>query len=146
LAGEATEQFIAAIKTKFESAKPTSLLSSGVAHSLLASVGTLQETGAQIVTGGAPEPGPGYRFANTLLRVSGAGFLAESEKLQTEAFGNASLLVVVQDSAELIDVLNRLEGNLTGSVYSDTGGSDDTLYEAIAPLLRRRAGRLLNAQ
>ena len=144
LAGDATEQFIAAIKTKFESAKPTSLLSSGVARSLLASVRTLQAAGAQIVTGGAAEPGPGYRFANTLLRVSGGTFLNESEKLQTEAFGNASLLVIAKDATQLPDLLNRLEGNLTGSVYSDTGGSDDALYDAVAPLLRRRAGRLLN--
>jgi NADP-dependent aldehyde dehydrogenase len=33
---------------------------------------------------------------------------------------------------------------LTGSIYSDTGGSDDVLYDALAERLRQRVGRLLN--
>ena len=38
----------------------------------------------------------GYRFANTLLRVVGERFSQIPEKLQTEAFGNASLFVVAR--------------------------------------------------
>ena len=41
-------------------------------------------------------------------------------------------------------MLTHLEGNLTGSIYSDTTGADDALHDALAPLLRRRVGRLLN--
>jgi NADP-dependent aldehyde dehydrogenase len=79
-----------------------------------------------------------------LLRVSGDKFLAEPEKLQTEAFGNASLFVIAREAAQMAAVLERLEGNLTGCIYSDTGGSDDALYEKLSPLLRVRVGRLLN--
>ncbi len=78
------------------------------------------------------------------MRVSGKKFLAEAEKLQTEAFGNASLIVVVRDADEAAAIIEHLEGNLTGSVYSDTRGSDDTLYARLAPLLRARVGRFLN--
>ena len=144
LAGELSEQFIAAVKTKFESAPTPPLLSSSVARALTASVKTLQEAGAQLVTGGKMVSAPGYRFANTLLRVSGDKFLAEPEKLQTEAFGNASLFVIAREAAQMAAVLERLEGNLTGCIYSDTGGSDDALYEKLSPLLRVRVGRLLN--
>jgi NADP-dependent aldehyde dehydrogenase len=144
VAGEPTEQFIAAVKGKLESVAPSCLLSSGVARSLETSVKILQEAGAKLVTGGVPLPSPGYRFANTLLRVSGAAFLAQSEKLQTEAFGNASLLVVVDHAGQLADALKRLEGNLTGSIYSETNGADDALYDAVAPVLRHHAGRFLN--
>ena len=113
-------------------------------RSLDESVKTLRAAGAELVCGGSPLSAPGYRFANTLLRVSGEKFLASPEKLQTEAFGNASLLVVVRDAAQAAEVLNHLEGNLTGCVYSDTRGSDDALYSHLAPLLRNRVGRLLN--
>lgn len=89
-------------------------------------------------------PAPGYRFANTILRVSGEKFLSATEKLQTEAFGNASLAVVVRDATQAAEVLKRLEGNLTGSVYSGTRGSDDALCDQLAPLLRSRVGRFLN--
>jgi NADP-dependent aldehyde dehydrogenase len=144
IAGETTEQFIAAVKAKFESAPTTPLLSSAVARALAASVKTLREAGAQLVTGGSAVAAPGCRFANTLLRVSGEQFLAEPEKLQTEAFGNSSLFVVVRDAAQAAAVLERLEGNLTGCFYSDTAGSDDALYEKLSPLVRSRVGRLLN--
>jgi NADP-dependent aldehyde dehydrogenase len=144
LAGDSTEQFIAAVKQRFEAATPTALLSSSVARALAASVQTLQEAGAQLVTGGNPLAAPGYRFANTLLRVDGAKFLAEPERLQTEAFGNESMMVVGRDLRELCAVIEQLEGNLTGSIYSSTRGNDDALYDELAPRLRSRVGRLLN--
>ncbi len=143
LAGEASERLLADVKARFEAAPVAPLLSFGVLRSLAASVKTLQEAGAELVTGGKPAS-PGHRFANTLLRVSGAEFLKAPEALQTEAFGNASLFVFAKDVAEMAAIIEHLEGNLTGCVYSDTQGSDDTIYSQLAPQLRRRVGRLLN--
>jgi NADP-dependent aldehyde dehydrogenase len=142
VASDAAEQFIAGVKAKLESSMPGTLLSSGVGKNLAASVKTLQTAGAELVTGGSALAG--NKFANTLLRVSGEQFLAEPEKLQTEAFGNTSLFVVARDAAQAAAVLERLEGNLTGCFYSDTTGSDDALYEKLFPLVRSRVGRLLN--
>ena len=111
-ASDAAEQFIAGVNTKLESTPPGVLLSAGVARNLAAGVKMLQASGAELVCGGSPLPAPGYHFANTLLRVSGGKFLAAPEKLQTEAFGNASLVVVVRDAAQAAEVLNHLEGIL----------------------------------
>jgi NADP-dependent aldehyde dehydrogenase len=144
VAGEATEQFVAAVKARFEAAAPTPLLSSAVARALAASVGTLQAAGAHLVTGGSAVATAGYRFCNTLMRVSGDEFLAAPGRLQTEAFGNAALFVVARDAGQVAAVIQELEGNLTGSFYSDTRGSDDTLYGRLEPQLRLRVGRLLN--
>ena len=63
---------------------------------------------------------------------------------QTEAFGNASLVVVAANEDELMAITRRLEGNLTGSVYSAADGSEDALYNRIATVLREKVGRLLN--
>jgi len=144
LAGGETERFVGAVKQRFEAAALTPLLSSAVQRSLAASLKVLEAAGARIVTGGAPASGPGYRFANTLLRVDGSRFVAEPEKLQTEAFGNATLMVVAKDATEAEAVLDSLEGNLTGSFYTDAKGSDDGLHDRLAPRLRVRVGRLLN--
>ncbi len=143
-AGAATDQFIAAAKQKLEATSPTPLLSAGVQRSLDESVKTLCAAGAELVCGGSPLPAPGFRFANTLLLVSGKKFLASPEQLQTEAFGNASLVVVARDENEVRKIIEHLEGNLTGCVYSDTRGSDDARYGQLAPILRSRVGRLLN--
>lgn len=144
VAGEAAESFVAGVKARFEAAAPTPLLSSSVARSLAASVSTLQAAGARVVTGGGPAAAPGYRFCNTLLRASGEEFLATPGRLQTEVFGNAALIVVARDSDQLAAIVERLEGSLTGSFYTDTRGSDDALHDRLEPLLRARVGRLLN--
>jgi NADP-dependent aldehyde dehydrogenase len=141
---EATERFLDAVRERLDATPPTPLLSRAVARSLGASVKELRRAGAEVVTGGSAIEGPGFRHANTLLRVSGARFLAEPHALQTEAFGNVSLAVVVRDEAEAQEVLAHLEGNLTGCIYSDTRGSDDVLYARLEPPLRQRVGRLLN--
>ncbi len=141
-AGDVAEAFIAGVKAKLGNSTPGTLLSAGVARNLAASVKVLQSAGAELVTGGSPLAE--NKFANTLLRVSGERFLSSPEKLQTEAFGNASLVVVARDENEAEKILANLEGNLTGSIYSDTNGSEDALYERFVPLLRSRVGRLLD--
>jgi alpha-ketoglutaric semialdehyde dehydrogenase len=143
VAGQATEEFIAGVRERFIVAPPTPLLSAAVLRSLGESVSTLQAGGASLVAGGAPAT-PGYRFCNTLLRVSGDAFLAAPEKLQTEAFGNAALFVVARDAGQLEALVETLEGSLTGGFYTDTRGSDDALYAKLEPPLRARVGRLLN--
>jgi 2,5-dioxopentanoate dehydrogenase len=96
------------------------------------------------VVGGKREPGPGFRYANTLLRATGDQFLNDCQTFQIEAFGNASLVVVSEAGEQLCQAARCLDGNLTGCVYSDPAGSDDDLYARIAPLIRHRVGRLLD--
>jgi NADP-dependent aldehyde dehydrogenase len=97
-----------------------------------------------VLCGGSALEGPAYRFANTLLEVSGTDFLKAPHALQTEAFGPVSLLVRSRDTAETVAIIRRLEGNLTGTIYSDTAGADDAEYREIEPHLRRKVGRLIN--
>jgi NADP-dependent aldehyde dehydrogenase len=144
LAGEQTERFIRTISAKLQAAPVGTLLSAGVARSLSENVKAVQEAGATLLVGGEPGGGAGYAFANTLLRTSGQQFCSAPGALQTEMFGNASLVVVANDSEELAALIDRLEGSLTGCVYSDTGGADDALYDVLAPRLAEHVGRLLN--
>jgi NADP-dependent aldehyde dehydrogenase len=142
--GPETNAFIEQVSQKFQAASVGTLLSSGVEKSLTASIDTLKAAGAQVVVGGTPGGGAGYSFANTLLRVAASQFLTHPHKLQSEAFGNASLLVVAESADQLLALVDQLEGNLTGAIYSDTAGGDDRFYTQLAPRLRKRVGRLLN--
>jgi alpha-ketoglutaric semialdehyde dehydrogenase len=142
--GPTTEAFIADVVSKFQAAPVGTLLSAAVASSLTQAVAALQDAGAKLLVGGTAGGGQGYSFANTLLRVSGSLFVKNAAKLQTEAFGNASLLVVCKDVNEAASVLQQLEGNLTGCIYSHSAGTDDAAYATLEPILRQKVGRLLN--
>jgi NADP-dependent aldehyde dehydrogenase len=144
LKDDASDAFIQAVAERFQAAPVGTLLSRAVETSLRAGLKTLREAGASVVVGDTDGGGQGYCRANTLMSITGADFLLDFETLQTEAFGNASLLVIADDVDQLCRILDRLEGNLTGCVYSDTAGSDDENYERIVPHLRQRVGRLLN--
>lgn len=134
--------FITDIAAKFQSAVGGTLLSKATQKGLDAAVEKLLGAGAQLVTTG--QSGGGYSCGNRLLRVGGQQFLEDPETLQTEAFGNASLFVVAANIKEAANICQRLEGNLTGCIYSDTHGADDDNYQQLAPALRSRVGRLLN--
>ena len=142
--GEGTNTFIDMVAKRFEEAGVGALLGVGGVQGLGDSVRILVESGAELLTGGQEYDGPGCRFQNTLLCTSGSTFLAAPDALQTEAFGNCTLLVVAADTDQMIAIASEIEGSLTGCIYSHTGGEDDELYREIADRLRIRVGRLLN--
>lgn len=144
LQGSVTDRFRADVHKRFASAPVGTLLGPAVVKSLEQGVKTLASHGASIEVGGHAGGGKGASFQNTLLRTSGFNFLKEPHALQTETFGNSTLFVECQSIAELLQVIEILEGNLTGSIYSDATGKDDSDYATIAPALRQRVGRLLN--
>ena len=144
VAGPETDAFVRLVQEKFQSAPVGTLLGEGVLKNLERGIAALREAGAEPLAGGQTGGGRGISYRNTLLRVSGEQFLSHARALQTEAFGNSSLFVVARDAAQLGDLVETLEGNLTGTIYSAADGRDDALYERVEPALRRRVGRLLN--
>lgn len=144
VAGDDAEKLASNLAAILEKRACAPLLSAGGLKGLDAGVKSLIHAGATLVTGGAPAEGEGYRYKNTLLRTTAEQFFKNSEELQREAFGNATLLITVKDIAQLQQVLESLEGNLTGSIYSSTTGEDDAIYPGVAEALRFRVGRLLN--
>jgi len=144
IAGEPARQLQAAFGELLASRPSAPLLSEGGLAALNNTVHSLIDAGATLVTGGSPIEGEAFRYKNTLLATSGEQFLAESHRLQQEAFGNSTLFITAADLPQLVQVLESLEGNLTGSIYSISTGADDHLYDTVAPALRSRVGRLLN--
>ncbi|MBI1348220.1 aldehyde dehydrogenase family protein [bacterium] len=144
VASPETETMLGDIAQRFAAAPVGVLLSESVLRNLKLAVGTLVNHGAALLAGGQPVDGAGYRFQNTLLKVTAQEFIRHHQLLQTEAFGNASLVVVANSADELLEVTQYLEGNLTGTVYSAADGSDDELYQQLEDRLRPKVGRLIN--
>ncbi|SHE54492.1 NADP-dependent aldehyde dehydrogenase [Microbulbifer donghaiensis] len=143
-AGEEAEWFIARVAELFSRAPAGTLLGAGVESGLAAAIATLCGAGAKRVTGTGMADDSRYSLPNALLRTSGEQFLQHSRRLQTEAFGNAALVVVSADSEQTRAIIECLEGNLTGTIYSHSRRDDEAEYSLLEPILRDRVGRLLN--
>jgi alpha-ketoglutaric semialdehyde dehydrogenase len=143
LKGEDSDRFLSEVTAKYQAAPAGVLLSSAVQKSLTAAIDTVTKAGAKLLCGGQAVAGK-CSVANTLLQVAAEQFISNPEEFQTEAFGNAALVVVADSVEQLADVLRSLEGNLTGCIYSSKQGTDDDTYQQLAPILARRVGRLLN--
>jgi len=144
LKGEDSESFLGTLREGFERTPPGFLLSRNVAEGVSAAVSLMSVAGAEIVTGGRSATGPGFRFANTLLRTSGDAFLRRRREMQQEAFGTVSLVVIAADFDQMLEIAAALEGNLTAAIFSHAGGDDDSLYSRLESVLRSKVGRLLN--
>lgn len=141
---EAGRRFVEAAQGLFEQPPSGYLVGPGLIDGLKAAIAKMKLQKAFVLVGGNEVAGPGFRFANTLLAVHAWDFLRSPDVFQQEAFGTATVLVLAPDFEEMTAVAEALEGNLAGSIYSHSGGEDDSLYRTIEPLLRRCVGRLLN--
>src|SRR4030042_1498881 len=139
-----SEAFFRFTLNLFRQASAGILLGQGTLDRLRESISRMALLGAEMVTGNREPDGPGYCLENTLLRVSGEEFLDRPEDLQVEAFGGVSLIVFAKDIAQMLRIVESLEGNLTGAIYSESHDKDDELYNRIEPALRLKVGRLLN--
>jgi len=138
-------KFIESAKTGFANAPSGTLLAKGVEAGLTQNLKVLIDAGADVEASDSGEgSSEGYTCPNTLLSTTAEKFLSNAEAFQTEAFGNSSLIVKAINLAEVCQVIDALEGNLTGTIYSDTAGGDDPAYDQVALHLRPKVGRLIN--
>jgi NADP-dependent aldehyde dehydrogenase len=84
--------------------------------------------------GPAGEPGP------VLMTTSMAAVLADPGALTEECFGPAALVITYADERELVEVAERLQGQLTITVI---GEIDDAVAPALIDVAVERAGRVL---
>jgi alpha-ketoglutaric semialdehyde dehydrogenase len=136
--------FVDKVKSAFDGAEPVILLGPKVLEGLREASARLAREGAECLAGGRELSGPGFMYSPTLFILPGKEFLREPAAFQVESFGTLSLLVLAEDMAEMKEIVSRLEGHLTGAIYSHRDGKDDKEYAAIEPILRTKVGRLLN--
>ena len=143
-AGEAAETWIDTIGEQFGAGQPGTLLSPAVAKGLASSVDQLQSIGADLRVGGRSAGEDRCAFENTLLVATGDQFLGDPEGFQTEAFGNACVVVTARSVDQMVAIIDSLEGNLTGSIYSSESETHDADVAKLSFALEPKVGRLLN--
>ncbi len=78
--------------------------------------------------------------ASQVASISGTDFLA-NPKVHQEVFGPFSLVVRSKDEAELIEIIDSLEGQLTGTIIAEEADHDN--LDEIIDALENRVGRLI---
>jgi len=139
--GPDLQGFIDAASQALSTKAAQTMLTSGI-HAAYESARTQVEAQAdvtQVASGAAA--GDQANAAQAALYVTDAQSLLQNETLQSEMFGPASIVVKARDIAELVQVANQLEGQLTATLHLDE--ADHDAAQALLPVLERKCGRIL---
>jgi 2,5-dioxopentanoate dehydrogenase len=138
LAGPDLERFTTTAAQALAGGAAATMLSPGIAGNFQRGVEQLQ--GQANVSTLALAPQEEGKGAPALFVTTGAAFLAQ-HALGEEIFGPASLVVACKDVAELLQVTEGLEGQLTATLQLDDADLDAA--RALLPVLERKVGRIL---
>lgn len=138
--GPELDAFVAAAGEAVKSSAAQTMLTPGIFEAYESGVKGLAESGkAREVARGQKGEGPNQ--CQTGLFVTSAQDFLGDEALQAEVFGSTSLVVECADAAELKQVAERLEGQLTATLQMDDADIDAA--RELLPTLERKAGRIL---
>jgi len=118
---------------------PGVMLTTGIQRNYTQSVERTSARGAELLARGA-EGGEANCGRAALFSVPAATLL-EHPELTEETFGPASLVVRCATIAEIRQIIERLEGQLTLALHMDE--ADQPLAHGLLPVLERKAGRII---
>lgn len=93
-----------------------------------------------LASGQAPESSTGCYTQAMLYKTCASDFLSITS-LTEETFGHAAVLVVCENEVEMMSVLNRLPGQLSGTIQADE--EELAMYPELVQLLAQKVGRLV---
>jgi len=131
--------FEAAMRAAMDAAPRGTLLNPGIRDGLQAGLRRLQAIPGVEWLNRADFAPESLTPPNAVFRVPADVFLAEPI-LSEEVFGPVTLLVSCRDEAQMLDVADRLDGNLTGSVHA---AQDPELEADLVGRIERKVGRVI---
>ncbi|WP_074408813.1 aldehyde dehydrogenase (NADP(+)) [Aquimarina megaterium] len=138
--GDHTRNFIKDLAEKSTAIAPQCMLHPNIKRDYVENRTTISsQSGVEVVASLTEEVEP--NFAPTQISaVSGADFLT-NPKMHQEVFGPFSLVVRCKDEAELVEIINNLEGQLTGTILAEK--SEYQNLGNIVDALQDRVGRVI---
>jgi acyl-CoA reductase-like NAD-dependent aldehyde dehydrogenase len=140
--GQTGDDFVRAIAERLDAVEPTVLLNERLRDALAAAVRRLAERPEVRPLGSAPAfAGDGFRHQPAAYEAPAAA-VAEGSALLEEHFGPVVVLLRYGSRDELVAALERVEGQLTGSIHAQPD-EDAELLALLTELLAARAGRVV---
>ena len=137
--GPELDVFVEAAGKAVQASPAAVMLTPGICKAFAHGVAALTEA-PEVTTVARGQPGQGHTGQAALFSVGAADFLANPH-LHEEVFGAASVVVRCADQAELAQVIDALEGQLTIALHMNE--ADHALAAALLPDLELKAGRIL---
>ncbi|HEX7987725.1 MAG TPA: aldehyde dehydrogenase (NADP(+)), partial [Duganella sp.] len=138
IAGPDLDRFKAAASKALEGGAACAMLSPGIAGSYKRGISQLADNADVNTLALAPQAEG--KAAPALFDTNGAAFLKQ-HALSEEVFGPASLVVSCKDIAEMRQIAEGLEGQLTATLLMDDADLDAA--HQLLPVLERKVGRIL---
>jgi len=138
--GPDLDTFVEAAAAALGEAAPQVMLTPGIHASYDKGVAALAGHDAVETLARGTEAEGANRGRAALFSTTGKAFVADPA-LSHEVFGAASIIVRCADLAEVRQVLEQVEGQLTITLQIDEGDYADAA--ALVPVLERKAGRIL---
>jgi NADP-dependent aldehyde dehydrogenase len=140
IAGDGLERFKSVAAAALAESTPQAMLTPGIHSAYAAGVDAWAAHAEVTRIGGAAPSALLNRCTAALFETSAAAFIADSA-LGHEVFGAAAMIVHCRDMAELRQVVEALEGQLTASLH--IADEDQSAAAELLPLLAQKAGRVL---
>ncbi|MEO5788150.1 aldehyde dehydrogenase family protein, partial [Gelidibacter sp.] len=135
-----TQQFINDLAKKTIAIAPQYMLHPDIKKAFVENVNIVSSQAGTVVVAKVEQTIDANEAPSQITSVSGKVFLA-NPKLHLEAFGPFALVVRAKDQEELIEIINGLDGQLTGTIIAE---KEDYvhLYDVI-DALENRVGRII---
>jgi NADP-dependent aldehyde dehydrogenase len=141
IAGADFERFRAAAQTAVQAKAAATMLNAGIHRAYCdGSARWAKDGGVRALASGGTAAG-GANAGQPMLFATSARHFVGSANLLDEVFGPAALLIECGDAEEMLAVAKRVDGQLTATMHLSEG--DTALARRLAPVLERRAGRVL---
>jgi NADP-dependent aldehyde dehydrogenase len=136
---QAADALVATLKSLVEQSQASPMLTEAICRNNASGVAARKQNSAvQTLAEGAVASGS--YAAPALFQVSGKQMM-RSPELAHEIFGPSTLVIRYEDRAELVALLNVVEGQLTATVHGTD--ADIAANADLIRILERKAGRLL---
>jgi len=140
LESPALDRFIAAAADALKAVTPTAMLTGAIQKAYVSRVERLLQHPRVSVIGRGNESASARCGRAALFCADAATFLQHAE-ISEEVFGPSSVVIRCANEAQLFEVLQQLEGQLTASLHFVE--QDENLVRALLPLLERTVGRVI---
>lgn len=137
---EKTQEFIKLLAKKTIAIESQCMLHPDIKSEFVKNVNSVSsQSGAEVL--GKIEREVAHNYGPSQISgVSGKAFLA-NPKFHQEAFGPFALVVRAKDEAELIQIINGLQGQLTGTIVAEK--EDYASLHEVVDALENRVGRII---